>query len=133
MRFSYRQVRRGLNLLVAMALMACCAGVAKADRRETAAPRERTFLFTYSATVTGLSPGRTARIWLPVPPTNEDQTAEMVSKNLPGTPQVNRESKDANEILYVEGKADEQGKIPLSVTYRITRREVKGDRQKEAS
>src|SRR5947207_2846041 len=31
------------------------------------APKSRTFLFSYSATVTGLEPGKKARIWLPYP------------------------------------------------------------------
>src|SRR5213078_1700019 len=33
---------------------------------KSAKPRSRTFLFTYGATVSGLMPGQTARIWLPV-------------------------------------------------------------------
>src|SRR5262245_16902011 len=34
------------------------------------ASRSRTFWFRYAATVTDLSPGATARIWLPIPPSN---------------------------------------------------------------
>ena len=39
----------------------------------TTPSHSRTFLFTYGATVTGLTPGQTARLWLPVPPSNADQ------------------------------------------------------------
>ena len=34
-----------------------------------------------------------------------------------------------NQILYVEAKADADGKIPLQVVYQVTRHEVKGDRR----
>lgn len=133
MRVLNKRVWQLVSLLaVLVAMTACSARAADTDRKATAAPRERAFLFTYSATVTGLSPGQAARIWLPVPPTNEDQTGEIVSKSLPGTPEINREPNYGNEVLYVEGKADTEGKIPLSVTYRITRREVKGDTDKQA-
>jgi hypothetical protein len=133
MRVSHKRVQQFVNVsIVLVAMTACSARAADADRKAAAAPRERSFLFTYSATVTGLSPGQSARVWLPVPPTNEDQTAEIASKTLPGTPETNREANYGNDILYVDGKADAEGKIPLSVTYRITRREVKGDTDKQA-
>ncbi|HEV3444329.1 MAG TPA: TIGR03000 domain-containing protein, partial [Gemmataceae bacterium] len=47
------------------------------------AAKARTFLFTYGGTITGLTPKQTARIWLPVPPRDEDQDVEMVSQQLP--------------------------------------------------
>src|ERR1700687_1415272 len=95
--------------------------------------KARTFEFSYSALVTGLTPGQSARIWIPVPPTNEDQKAKIISKDLPGMEQISSEPKFGNQVLYVEGKADDRGKIPLSVTFRVTRREVRGDTHKPAS
>jgi transglutaminase-like putative cysteine protease len=89
--------------------------------------KTRTFTFTYSATVTGLAPGKSARIWIPVPPTNEDQEVKIESKDLPGSGRIATEPKYGNQILYVETKADDQGTVPLSVTYRVLRREVRGD------
>src|SRR5262249_18697784 len=91
------------------------------------AAKARTFLFTYAATLTGLPPGQTGRVWLPVPPTTLDQEVQIVAKDLPGEGQVGREAKYGNQILYVEAKAGPDGKVPLAVTYRVTRREVKGD------
>ncbi|MCI0465018.1 MAG: transglutaminase domain-containing protein [Gemmataceae bacterium] len=84
-------------------------------------------MFTYSATVTGLPPGKMARIWLPVPPSNEDQDVQLVAKDLPGRSQNTREATHGNQLLYIEAKADADGRVPLTVTYRVTRREVKGD------
>jgi uncharacterized protein (TIGR03000 family) len=53
------------------------------DDKGARAPRTREFLFTYGATVTGLKPGQTARIWVPVPPSNEDQRVRMVPRAQP--------------------------------------------------
>ncbi len=87
-------------------------------------PRSRTFLFTYTATVTDLTPGQKARIWLPVPPSNAEQDVEIVSKALPGEGSIRQEKKYGNRILYVEAAADAKGAIPLRAIYRVTRREA---------
>jgi transglutaminase-like putative cysteine protease len=107
------------KLLVAS--LALAAGAA-----EPAKPRARTFDFTYAATVTGLQPGQTARVWLPVPPSNEDQDVSVLSRDLPAEGRIGRDSVYRNQILYVEAKANAEGKIPLKMVYRVTRREVKG-------
>jgi transglutaminase-like putative cysteine protease len=92
-----------------------------------APPHTRTFQFTYAAAVTGLKPGEAARIWLPVASSNADQDAAVLSKELPAEGKISRQSPYDNQVLYLEAKADADGKIPLSVVYKVTRREVKGD------
>ncbi len=96
-----------------------------------AAAKSRTFRFIYAATVTGLAPDQKARIWLPVPPTNEDQEVRLVAKQLPAEGKIDTEPKFGNQIFYLEAKADAEGKIPLQVVYQVTRREVKGETSKE--
>lgn len=91
-------------------------------------PKARDFLFHYRATVTDLQPGQSARVWLPVPSTHEDQSAGLVTQNLPLPIQIGRESKYGNLILYTEAIAGPDGRIPLSVTYRVRRREVLSDK-----
>jgi transglutaminase-like putative cysteine protease len=121
-------------LLTTLALLASCAVLlpfvaadeAAAGRKSTA-PKSRSFLFTYGATITGLKPGEPARIWLPVASSSEDQEAKIESKDLPGEGKIGHEKQYGNDILYFEAKAGPEGTIPLSVTYRITRREVKAD------
>src|SRR5262249_22048628 len=85
------------------------------------------------ATITGLDPEKSARIWLPVPPSNEDQDVKIESKELPGSEQISTEPKYGNQVLYVEGKADNQGTVSVAVTYRVRRKEVRGDFQRSAS
>ena len=92
-------------------------------------PRTRTFQFTYAAVVTGLKPGETARVWLPVASSNSDQDVSILSKDCPAGAKLGVDAPYHNHILYVEAKADADGKIPLKVVYKVTRREVKGDRR----
>jgi transglutaminase-like putative cysteine protease len=94
---------------------------------EAAKPRARTFEFTYAATVTGLEPGQAARVWLPVPPSDDDQDVTILARKLPAEGRIAREPVYGNRVLYLEAKADAQGKVPLGMVYRVTRREVKGE------
>ncbi len=89
--------------------------------------KKRTFLFTYAGAVTGLKPGEKARVWLPVPPTNEDQAVKPESQDLPADPKEGKDPQYGNTILYFEAAADKDGMIPFARTYRVTRREVKGE------
>ncbi|HMB94798.1 MAG TPA: transglutaminase-like domain-containing protein [Tepidisphaeraceae bacterium] len=113
-----KPIRNALAMIsmVAMAAMSFAAD----NTPKTAA--SRAFTLTYSATVTGLSPGQAARIWLPVAQSSADQDVTIVSQ--PSGAQINSEPVHNNQILYVDGKADGDGKIPLSLTYKVVRREV---------
>src|SRR5579885_2927129 len=82
----------------------------------------RTFTFTYEAEVTGLPAGQTARIWVPVPPTDADQTVEVLSQTAPGASKLTREPEYGNHIWYVEATPDAAGVVKLSAKYRVTRR-----------
>ncbi len=94
---------------------------------EPAPGRSRTFLFTYAATITGLPAAKTACIWLPVPSSNEYQDVRLESETLPVPGKTGRDPKFANEILYLEARPDPDGKIHLSRTYHVTRREARPD------
>ncbi len=73
-----------------------------------------------------LKPGQVARIWLPVPHSGADQQVQLADEKIPGDAQRSKETRFGNEILYLEGKAGEDGTIPLSLTYRVKRKEVRG-------
>jgi uncharacterized protein (TIGR03000 family) len=101
---------------------------AKAEPATKAAQaKTRIFQFTYSATVTGLAEGKTARVWLPVAASNEHQEVEIAdSKALPEGYKIDTEPAYGNKILYAEVKPDKDGSATLAVTYQVKRREVKG-------
>src|SRR5262249_27429645 len=127
----------GITILLASAILlpvrAMDTPAKEGTSAKNAAPRARTFLFTYSATVTGLPVDKAARIWTPVAPSNEEQQVKMVSKDLPAEEQIGTEPTYGNQVLYVEAKPTADGTIYLATTYRVTRQEVKGDLNKRAA
>lgn len=104
--------------------IALCPATTRAD---AALPMTRTFRFTYAVTVAGLPPGQAAQVWLPVPPSDEDQVVTMVGRQLPGEPKLGKEPKYGNQMLFIEARADDDGAVPLSVTYRVQRHAVQAD------
>jgi transglutaminase-like putative cysteine protease len=119
-----RHLKRAAWLLLS-AFVVLAAGAEAEGKAKT-----REFDFTYQTTVTELTPGQTARIWLPVPPSTAHQEATLVKQEAPVKGDIGTESKYGNQILYLEAKADKDGKIPVAVTYRIKRQEVKGSQVK---
>jgi transglutaminase-like putative cysteine protease len=112
-------VRTFLGAIIGAACVSESAGL-------TEPPKSRTFEFTYEGTVTSLQPGQLVRIWLPVPPSNEEQEVVLL-RQLPGEGKVDREPEYGNQVLYFEAKADQNGKAPFSVTYRVRRKEVRAE------
>jgi transglutaminase-like putative cysteine protease len=76
-----------------------------------------------------LPAGAAVRIWVPVPPSNREQHVEIVSRKLPVQGKIHHEPVFGNRILYLEVEAGEDGAVPLSLVYRVTRREQRGDRE----
>jgi transglutaminase-like putative cysteine protease len=120
-------VGRTVFVLTALAAVSLAA-----EEPSAARPRQaRTFVFTYRATVTGVPAGETVRVWLPVPSSSADQDVRLVPQDPPGKHEVNREPIYGNRILYVQAKADAGGKVPVEVSYRVTRREVTAEPGKD--
>src|SRR5262249_55784191 len=92
-----------------------------------AAPASRTLEFTYAATTTGVPAGKTARVWVPLASSDDYQDVKVVAKKLPPGGKVGKDKLYGNEMEYVEAKAGPDGKIPLEVVYRVTRKEVRFD------
>jgi transglutaminase-like putative cysteine protease len=111
------------GLFLVLGLLMLLYPSAHAQLREQAGT-ERTFRFAYAGSVTGLKPGQSARIWVPLPPSNADQDVTLVEKDLPAEERVGRDTQYANEILYFEGKASARGELPLKLVFKVTRREV---------
>jgi len=89
--------------------------------------RSRSFLFTYDATVKDLPPGKTARIWIPLAPSNPEQEVKLQAEKVPQDAKTSKgtDKQYGNQILYVQAKADEQGEIPIHLVFRVTRHEVR--------
>jgi len=104
--------------------MVLLAGLICSGAVEAAQPEQRTFLFNYDATVTGLQPGASARVWLPVPPNNEVQRVDLVAQSLPAPAALGTDPATGNRMLAFEAPADADGEIPLHLTYKVTRHEI---------
>lgn len=94
--------------------------------KDPAKTNSRDFLFHYQASLHGFPPGKVVRIWVPVPSSNEEQEVSLGKQLIPGKPVLGRENRFGNRILYTEADANEEGKIHLSMDYKVRRFEVKG-------
>jgi len=117
---------RSLFIVLPLAVLS-----APAAAEPAAPPKKRTFQFTYAGTITDQKPGQTVRVWLPVPPSNEDQDVAIVTEETPAAARIDREPVYGNRILFFQSLADAEGKVPFKVVYRVTRREVRGESSKE--
>jgi len=99
----------------------------KVEEPKVAAAKSRSFLFTYGATVTDLPADKTARVWLPMPSSSDDQEVKLEDdKGLPAGYKIEKEPLYGNSMIYAEVKGDKDGKATLEATYRVTRKEVRG-------
>jgi transglutaminase-like putative cysteine protease len=117
-----RVVRRSLAAALLVALPLLVAADAKPAR-------ERVFTFTYACTVTSLTTGEKARVWLPVPPSNEDQQVKLEAQDLPAEGKDGKDAQYGNAILYFEATADKDGTVAFARTYKVTRKELQGAQQ----
>ena len=63
-----------------------------------------------------------------MPSSGDDQDVEILSVQSPSGNKLTREPQYGNQVFYVEAKPGADGSIPVSILYRITRREVRGER-----
>ncbi len=85
----------------------------------------RRFRLSYSVSMAGLKPAETARLWMPVPPNNDEQKVYVAEQKLPGPSQQGREKKYGNDILFVEAAADAAGQFAARTVYDVTRQEAR--------
>jgi transglutaminase-like putative cysteine protease len=95
-----------------------------AQEKPVPSAKSRTFVFTYEGAVTQIPIGKTARIWLPVPPNTAEQNAAIEKTKLPTAFEMTKDRLYGNGLLFFEAKANDQGEIPFHIDYRIKRREV---------
>ena len=84
----------------------------------------RHFRFQYDVTITELPPGEMARIWIPLAGDTSLQRVKREVMEVPGTPRVQTEPTFENAMIYTEAKADDNGQIPIKVTYLVERVEA---------
>src|SRR5436190_23704564 len=82
-------------------------------------PQTRTFSFTYAATLTQLPKDKTVHLWIPLPQTTPDQVITIEQQSVPGNPQIGVDKVYNNKILYTAAKPDNEGKLTVSLTFKV--------------
>jgi transglutaminase-like putative cysteine protease len=85
----------------------------------------RHFEFEYGSKAVGLKPGANVRVWLPIPPTNQHQSVSVKASRFPVKATTARESEYGNCMVHFETTAPQSGEVDFSITYDVTRAEVK--------
>jgi hypothetical protein len=106
-----------------IAIVACAITAHAAEPAEVL--KSRQFRLSYSVKITGLKPAESAKLWMPVPPNNDEQKVFVAEQNLPRPSQQGREKKYASDILFTEAVADAAGQLSARTVYHVTRQEAR--------
>lgn len=87
----------------------------------------REFQLNYAATIEDLPAGQ-VRVWIPVPPSNDQQQVQSIQSDFPAPTIVSTERVHGNKILYFEKTLSSPGELSFSTSYRFRRREVRTGR-----
>ncbi|MCH2373131.1 MAG: transglutaminase domain-containing protein [Planctomycetes bacterium] len=91
----------------------------------TKAQGRRSVELVYETTIGGFPEGAgSARIWLPIPESDDTQFVEGVSVETPLPYSVHKEKQYGNRLVYVEARSPLPSEIPIKIRARIHRREV---------
>jgi transglutaminase-like putative cysteine protease len=112
--------------VIALAALALLVG-AFALRFTSPSEGSRRFRCTYHAEITGLPPGETVYLWVPVPPSNAEQDVVPLERTVPAGATEADEPKYGNRILHVAAPAPADGTLALDLSYRVTRRVARAD------
>ncbi len=93
---------------------------------ESSKPEKRAFRFNYDFALTGLQPGATAKIWVPLPPSNSEQSIKLLESKNPGEVSRHTDARYQNEMLQITAEVPENGILDFSFPYEVVRQEVKG-------
>ncbi|MFZ2949657.1 MAG: transglutaminase domain-containing protein [Desulfuromonadaceae bacterium] len=98
---------------------------ALAHRAVTAEQEKRHFLFSYKVKVKDLPQGE-MRLWIPVAPSNGEQTIRLAKVTAPIPLEPKKEGEYGNSLLYGRVKAPAK-ELEIELQYEVTRIEKKGN------
>lgn len=123
-----RQLRRETLLIAILLAGAWCndaqsqTNATKVNEQPRPQPRaRRDFLFNYGVVVDGLERNVSARVWVPIPRSDECQTVRIIREDLPGKGTFATETKYGNEILFVDANTGNARELKLNLMFRVTR------------
>lgn len=116
-------------------LFGAAAGVSLAAFAAGPSPlsAERTFVFTYEASVAPPEGARKVRLWFPVPQTDAHQRIEGLSITGSASHVVRKDPVYGNAIACLEASAPFSGPLSAAMTFTATRRENAGGPKEDLS
>ncbi len=124
-------IQRTTLIGLALVFVASIGFVSSAARGADESMKSRHFTFTYSTDIKGLSKGDDVRVWLPVPPSNSEQTIKILDR--PADATVGDEARFGNRMLFVKRIVEADGTISLAARFDVSRTEIRGDSAPESS
>jgi transglutaminase-like putative cysteine protease len=113
-----------LSATPALAIVAISSLLASAQ--EPSDPvKTRSFTLDYQVSVQGVHAGSQVRLWLPIPPSNEQQVVTIARQALPSDGTFGTETKYGNQMVYCETRAAADRDIMAAISYDVKRREVR--------
>ncbi|KAF0218623.1 MAG: hypothetical protein FD174_2716 [Geobacteraceae bacterium] len=91
----------------------------------TAEPKKRHFLFSYKVKVKDI-PGGEMKLWIPVAPSNGEQTVKLAKVTAPVPLEPKKEGEYGNSLLFGRVKAPAK-ELEIELQYEVTRIEKKGN------
>ncbi len=113
------------RVVITIATIFACA-LAAGAAEPAGNPQVRRFRLSYAVHISGLKPGERARVWMPVPPNNDQQRVFVLAQQLPGPSQQAREKKYENDVLFFEAEATSSGQVDARTEFNVTRHEARG-------
>jgi transglutaminase-like putative cysteine protease len=99
-------------------------GFAAGEDADARTPAVRKFRFYYAGVINKLTPGKMARVWLPVATTNHEQRVEVAAVRLPVPHRDSTDVARKNRLIYFEAEVPESGELPFEVEYVVERFEI---------
>ena len=118
-----------LSSLLLLSFPVCQLATQATSNTQKFSPHSRTFRFTYNFTVKDIPSGaKRARVWVPVPQTDQHQTVRILAVKAPVKTRMTQESEYGNRMMYAEIRNPAAGRAEFTLEYKITRREyARGD------
>ena len=83
-----------------------------------------TFEFTYAVELIDIEPGTETHVWIPIASNNDHQQIQVLSIDVPGEYEQNTDEATGNRMAFFKAKANDRGRIPITVKYKVTRKQV---------
>ena len=109
-------------LLVFAGIETVSAGDAR--RPDRAEVRSRRFHLRFGGTIRDIPVGAHVRVWVPIPPSNDDQRVERRAWKLPTCATTAADPVYGNKMLFFEMAGPKSGRITFETDYLVERREV---------